>query len=116
MESTHGQFQQCHSRRERNARPQVKVTPIGTAVAEIGLAVNRKWKDEATFVDATLQGRAAEIAGEYLRKGKSVLIEGRSALMKGLPLFDRSFARTPNWLWQFLQGGRGCSAYRWATQ
>lgn len=63
--------------------PQVKYTPSGTAVAEIGLAVSRKWKDkdqwkeETTFVDATLWGRTAEIAGEYLKKGRSVLIEGR---------------------------------------
>lgn len=65
--------------------PQVKYTPGGTAVAEIGLAVNRQWfdkqtnsrKEEVTFVDVTLWGRTAEIAGEYLGKGRQVLIEGR---------------------------------------
>lgn len=65
--------------------PQVRYTPGGTAVAEIGLAVNRTWfdkqsntrKDEVTFVDVTAWGRTAEIAGEYLTKGKQVLIEGR---------------------------------------
>lgn len=65
--------------------PQVKYTPGGTAVAEIGLAVNRQWfdkqsnsrKEEVTFVDVTLWGRTAEIAGEYLGKGRPVLIEGR---------------------------------------
>lgn len=68
--------------------PQVKYTTGGTAVAEIGLAVNRKWldkqsnqwKDETTFVDCTLWGRTAEIAGQYLTKGKPVLIEGRLQL------------------------------------
>ena len=68
--------------------PQVKYTTGGTAVTEIGLAVNRRWldkqsnqwKDETTFVDITLWGRTAEIAGEYLSKGKSVLIEGRLQL------------------------------------
>jgi single-strand DNA-binding protein len=65
--------------------PQVKYIPSGTAVAELGLAVNRTWfdkntnqkKEEVTFVDVTLWGRQAEIAGEYLSKGRSVLIEGR---------------------------------------
>jgi len=68
--------------------PQVKYTTGGTAVTEIGLAVNRKWldkqsnqwKDETTFVDVTLWGRTAEIAGEYLAKGRPVLIEGRLQL------------------------------------
>jgi single-strand DNA-binding protein len=68
--------------------PQVKYTTGGTAVTEIGLAVNRRWldkqsnqwKDETTFVDITLWGRTAEIAGEYLAKGRQVLIEGRLQL------------------------------------
>lgn len=67
--------------------PQIKYTTGGTAIAEIGLAVNRKWKDgsgqwkdETTFVDITLWGRTAEVAGEYLEKGKPVLIEGRLQL------------------------------------
>lgn len=65
--------------------PQVRYTPKGTAVAEIGLAVSRTWfdqgsnqkKEETTFVDVTMWGRQAEIAGEYLAKGRPVLIEGR---------------------------------------
>ena len=65
--------------------PQVRYTPSGMAVADIGLAVNRSWldkqtnqrKEEVTFVDVTLWGRTAEIAGEYLAKGRQVLIEGR---------------------------------------
>jgi len=52
------------------------------------LAVNHTWfdkqtqqkKEEVTFVDVTLWGRQAEIAGEYLAKGRSVLIEGRLRL------------------------------------
>ena len=68
--------------------PQVKYTTGGTAVTEIGLAVNRQWfdkvsntrKDETTFVDVTLWGRQAEVAGEYLAKGRPVLIEGRLQL------------------------------------
>src|SRR5262245_36566866 len=68
--------------------PQVKYTPSGTAVAEVGLAVNRYWfdkqtnsrREETTFVDVTLWGRDAEVAGEYLAKGRPVLIEGRLQL------------------------------------
>lgn len=68
--------------------PQTRYTPGGTAVSEIGLAVNRSWfdknsnsrKEETTFVDVTLWGRTAEVAGEYLSKGRPVLIEGRLQL------------------------------------
>jgi single-strand DNA-binding protein len=68
--------------------PQVRYTPGGTAVSEIGLAVNRTWfdqktnsrREEVTFVDVTLWGRQAEVAGEYLSKGRQVLIEGRLQL------------------------------------
>lgn len=68
--------------------PQVKFTTGGTAVTELGLAVNRQWfdkqanqkKEEVTYVDITLWGKLAEIAGEYLHKGKQVLIEGRLQL------------------------------------
>ena len=63
---------------------QVRYTPSGSAVAELGLAVNRDYKNgngekvaETTFVDVTVWGRTAEIAGEYLAKGRSVMIEGR---------------------------------------
>src|SRR6188508_2742681 len=68
--------------------PQVRYTPGGTAVAEIGLAVNRSWfdkqanarREEVTFVDVTLWGREAEVASEYLAKGRPVFIEGRLQL------------------------------------
>jgi single-strand DNA-binding protein len=56
----------------------------GTAVADVGLAVNDRrkgqngeWIEETTFVDVTLWGRTAEVAGEYLSKGSPILIEGR---------------------------------------
>lgn len=68
--------------------PEVKYVASGTAVTELGLAVNRYWfdkasnekKEETTFVDVTLWGRQAEVAGEYLAKGRPVLIEGRLQL------------------------------------
>ncbi len=70
--------------------PQVRYIPSGKAVTELGLAVNSVWfdkttnqkKEEVTFVDVTVWGRQAEIAGEYLSKGRSVLIEGRLQLDK----------------------------------
>src|SRR5439155_24056732 len=59
----------------------------GAAVAEFGLAVKRTWTgsdgqkhEEVTFVDITLWGRQAELAGEYLSKGRPVFIEGRLQL------------------------------------
>ena len=64
----------------------LKYTQGGTAVTELGLAVNDRvkrndeWVEETTFVDVTLWGRTAEVAGEYLSKGSSVLIEGRLKL------------------------------------
>lgn len=68
--------------------PQVRYTPSGTAVADVGLAINNSWfdkntnqrREEVTFVDVTVWGRTAEIAGEYLAKGRQVLIEGRLQL------------------------------------
>jgi len=61
--------------------------PSGTAVTDLGLAVNDRrkgddgqWIDETTFVDVTLWGRQAEIACEHLGRGASVLIEGRLKL------------------------------------
>lgn len=68
-------------------KPELRYTPSGTAVTDIGLAVNDRrknaqgeWVDETTFVDITLWARQAEVAGEYLDKGSPVLIEGRLKL------------------------------------
>jgi single-strand DNA-binding protein len=67
--------------------PELRYTPSGTAVTDIGLAVNDRrknqageWVEETTFVDVTLWGRTAEVASEYLSKGSSALIEGRLKL------------------------------------
>src|SRR5881628_3701102 len=67
--------------------PEIRYTPKGTAVTELGMAVNRVYstdsgekREEVLFVDVTLWGRTAEIAGEYLKKGRPVLIEGRLQL------------------------------------
>jgi single-strand DNA-binding protein len=67
--------------------PELRYTPKGTAVAKLGLAINRVWKNEAgetkeevTFVDVDAFGRTAENIGKYLRKGRPILIEGRLKL------------------------------------
>src|SRR5262249_55617352 len=64
--------------------PEVRYTPKGSAVCDLGIAVNRVYttdsgekREEVTFVDVVLWARLAEIAGEYLKKGRPVFIEGR---------------------------------------
>ena len=66
---------------------ELRYTPSGTAVTEIGMAVNDRrknqngdWVEETTFVDVTLWGRTAQIASEYLGKGSPILVEGRLKL------------------------------------
>ena len=64
--------------------PQVKYLPSGGAVCEFGVAMNSKYKtkdgqqkEEVTFVDVTYFGKVAEVCGQYLHKGSSVLVNGR---------------------------------------
>ena len=67
---------------------ELRYTPNGTAIAKFGLATNRTYKDtltgenkqEVLFIDITVFGRSAEIANQYLSKGRRVLIEGRLVL------------------------------------
>ena len=67
--------------------PEVRYTPKGSAVCDLGVAVNRVYttdtgekREEVTFVDVVLWSRLAEIAGEYLKKGRPIFIEGRLQL------------------------------------
>jgi|SRR5882672_5329576 len=67
--------------------PELRYTPKGTAIAKIGLAVNRVWTNEAgekkedvTFIDVDVFGRTAENVGQYMRKGRPILVEGRLKL------------------------------------
>jgi len=64
--------------------PELRYTPSGTAVADFGLAVNRRRRgndgerrDEACFVDVTAWGRQAEIINEHFHKGRAIFLEGR---------------------------------------
>jgi len=96
--------------------PELRYTPKGTAVAQLGLAVNRQWKsetgetkEEVTFVDIDAFGRQAEVIGQYLKKGRPIFIEGRLKL----DTWDdkqtnqkRSKLKIVLESFQFLDGGR----------
>src|SRR5690242_12675823 len=67
--------------------PELRYTPKGTAIARIGMAVNRTWKsetgetkEEVTFVDVDAFGRQAEVIAQYVKKGRPLLVEGRLKL------------------------------------
>ncbi len=64
--------------------PEMRYTPNNTAVTKLGVAVNRRWRNQAgeqqeetCFVDCTAFGRTGEVLNQYLRKGRPVFIEGR---------------------------------------
>jgi single-strand DNA-binding protein len=64
--------------------PEVRYVPSGTAVADLRMAVNRKYRtqsgeerDETCFVNIVVWGKQAEACGQYLAKGSSLLVEGR---------------------------------------
>src|SRR5205085_2437384 len=64
--------------------PQLKYLPSQTAVAEFGVACNRKFRtangedrEEVTFVDCAAFGKQAEVLNQYVTKGKPIFIEGR---------------------------------------
>lgn len=67
--------------------PELRYTPKGAAIAKFGLAVNRKWKsesgeskEEVLFIDVDCFGKQAETVGQYFKKGRTVLVEGRLKL------------------------------------
>jgi single-strand DNA-binding protein len=67
--------------------PEIKYTPKGTAIAQIGLAVNRVFtmdtgekREEVTFIDIEAYGKQAETIGEYCKKGRPLYVEGRLRL------------------------------------
>ncbi|HQP10160.1 MAG TPA: single-stranded DNA-binding protein [Candidatus Omnitrophota bacterium] len=63
--------------------PELRYTPGGTAVANLGIAVNRRFKDssgelkeEVCFLTVTVWDKQAEACCQYLKKGKPVFVEG----------------------------------------
>jgi single-strand DNA-binding protein len=64
--------------------PEVRYTPKGSAVCDMAIAVNRRYvtdsgerQEEVTYLDIVLWNKQAELAGQYLAKGRAVFIEGR---------------------------------------
>ena len=65
--------------------PEVRYSPDGAAICNVSIATTSQWKDKATgerreeteWHRVVFYNRLAEIAGEYLRKGRSVYVEGR---------------------------------------
>lgn len=63
--------------------PELRYTPNGTPVANLTIAVNERYtsqgekKERTSYFDAEVWGRQAEVCGEYLSKGKCILIEGK---------------------------------------
>jgi len=65
--------------------PEVRYSPEGAAICNVSLATTSQWKDRATgerreeteWHRVVFYNRLAEIAGEYLRKGRSIYVEGR---------------------------------------
>ncbi len=97
--------------------PQVRFLANEKAVAEFGLAINRKFKagdgslkEEVTFVDIEVWGRTAELCSQYLTKGRGCFIEGRLKLDTWEDKKDgskRSKLRVVADNVQFLDGGKG---------
>src|SRR3990172_8622558 len=63
--------------------PELRYNPNGTAVANFGIALNRRYKqgdeyrEEVSYIDIVVFGKQAENCGQYLNKGSGVLVEGR---------------------------------------
>ncbi|MHC4573431.1 MAG: single-stranded DNA-binding protein [Planctomycetota bacterium] len=96
--------------------PQLSYTPNQTAVADFGVAVNRRWKgqdgsarEETCFVDCRAFGRMAENINKYLSKGRPVFLEGRLTLDSWTAQdgTKRSRHRVTVENFQFLPGGTG---------
>lgn len=63
--------------------PEVRYTPKGQAVVDLGIAVNRRYRvenetrEEVTYLDVTFWGKQAEVLGQYMKKGRPIFVEGR---------------------------------------
>jgi single-strand DNA-binding protein len=97
--------------------PELRYTPKGMAIAKLGIAVNRTWKNEAgeskeevTFIDVDAFGRQAETLAQYVKKGSPLMVEGRLRLDQW---DDKQTGQKRSRLgvvlegFQFLGGGKG---------
>ena len=64
--------------------PELRYTPGGVAVANLRLAVNRRykdktgeWKEDTCFITVTAWDKQAEVCNQYLQKGRPIFVEGR---------------------------------------
>ncbi|NUW55424.1 single-stranded DNA-binding protein [Cronobacter turicensis] len=100
--------------------PEVRYLPNGGAVANLRLATSESWRDKQTgeMKEATewhrvvLYGKLAEVAGEYLRKGSQVYIEGQLKTRKwqaqdGSDRYSTEVAVNVGGTMQMLGGGQG---------
>ena len=99
--------------------PQLSYTPSQTAVVEIGLAVNRKYKkqdgsqgEEVCFVDCQMYGKRAEVINKYCKKGNPLFVEGRLTFdsWEAQDGTKRSKHRVTVMNFEFLGGGGGGGA------
>lgn len=67
--------------------PEMRYLPSNTAVTALGLAINRRWRnqqgeqqEEVTFIDCEAFGKVAELLHQYMRKGRPLYVEGRLKL------------------------------------
>ena len=100
--------------------PEVRYLPSGSAICNIAVATSRQWKDktsgekqeETEWHRITFFDRMAEIAGEYLKKGKSVYVEGRLKTRKytdkdGVEKYATDIVATEMQLLGGREGGAG---------
>ncbi len=97
--------------------PELRYLGTGTAVCELRLAVSRVWKgkdgqrhEDVCFIDVTLWNRTAEVAAQYLKKGKPVLVHGNLEYNQWVDKKTnekRSKHRIRGNAFQFLGEGRG---------
>jgi single-strand DNA-binding protein len=98
--------------------PELRYTPQGIPVSDLGLAVNREFtpqggekKKDTLFIDVTVWRKHAELCCQYLKKGSPLFIEGRLALdsWEGQDGQKRSRIRVVADNFQFIGGGAGGS-------
>jgi single-strand DNA-binding protein len=103
--------------------PEVRYAPSGSAICNVTIATSRQWKDktsgerqeETEWHRVTFFDRMAEIAGEYLKKGRSVYVEGRLKTRKytdkdGVEKYTTDIIATEMQLLGGREGGAGAGA------
>jgi single-strand DNA-binding protein len=98
--------------------PEIRYLQSGDAVCQIGVAINKRWKDKdsgevrekVTFVDCTAFGPRAESLAQYFKKGKAILVEGELELDQWedkQTQQKRSKLKVKVTSWSFIPGGGG---------